>query len=105
LNRNSSDEKRKLYQQIIQLPYQENCINFEKFYETIIEDEYLSENHVNYLEKKYAIKNSWAKAYMKDYFCCGSCTTSRIEAKHRVLKQYLNSSKRISEVFQVFQQL
>jgi len=42
---------------------------------------------------------------MKAYFCCGGCTTSRIEAKHRIYKKYLNSSKRIIEVFQMFKNL
>lgn len=33
------------------------------------------------------------------------CSSSRIESKHRVLKQYLNSSKRLTELFQVLKNL
>ena len=33
------------------------------------------------------------------------CTTSRIEAKHKILKKYLNSSKRLGEVFQILKEV
>ena len=33
------------------------------------------------------------------------CSSSRIESKHRVLKQYLNSSKRLTELFKVLKNL
>ena len=42
---------------------------------------------------------------MKKQFTCGMCTTSRIEAKHRVFKLYLNSSSKLCELFKVFKQL
>jgi len=42
---------------------------------------------------------------MKKKFCCGMCTTSRIEAKHSVLKKFLNSGKRLTEVFKVIKEL
>jgi len=42
---------------------------------------------------------------MKENFCGGICTTSRLESKHRILKKYLNSSKRLTELFNVFREL
>jgi len=45
------------------------------------------------------------KCYFKDRFSCGTCTTSRIESKHRIYKKFLNSNSRLSEVFQTFKKL
>ena len=44
---------------------------------------------------------------MKTNFCCGICTTSRIEAKHRIYKAYPNGNKnsRFCEIFLTFQKL
>jgi len=42
---------------------------------------------------------------MKETFCCGLCTSSRIESKHRIYKKYLNGSKRLCELFKVFKEL
>ena len=58
-----------------------------------------------YLDDKFKEKELWVKGFMKINFCCGICTTSRIEAKHRVLRQFLNSGKRLTEVFNVIKEL
>jgi len=42
---------------------------------------------------------------MKDVFTGGTCTTSRVEAKHRILKKYLNSGSNLQKVFKVFAKL
>jgi len=42
---------------------------------------------------------------MKTGFCFGMCTISRLEAKHKVLKQFLNSGKRLTEIFLVIKEL
>jgi len=39
---------------------------------------------------------------MKSEFCCGMCSTSRIENMHKIFKLYLNSSNRLVELFTVF---
>ena len=42
---------------------------------------------------------------MKKDFCCGTCTSSRIESKHSVYKRYMNTSIRLSELFSIFKNL
>jgi len=42
---------------------------------------------------------------MKTRFCYGICTTSRIEAKHRIFKQYLNFGRKLTELFLVVKEL
>jgi len=45
------------------------------------------------------------KCYMKKHFTCGICTTSRIESKHRVYKQFLNGNISLVELFRTFNKL
>jgi len=105
LNRGTDQNKKDLYNKIIQLPYTNYQEQFLELYNEIINSELLSEELKKYLKSKYATKDSWVKAHMKSYFCCGNCTTSRIEAKHRTYKRYLNSTKRLIEIFQCFKEL
>ena len=39
---------------------------------------------------------------MKAIFTGGTCTTSRIEAKHRIYKTFLNSRSNLQKIFEVF---
>ena len=105
LNRGKNPQKQKLYNKIISLPYAEYVSDFEENYDSLIESDVLGEKNLEYLKQRWKDRHLWVKAYMKSYFCCGMCTTSRIEAKHRVLKNYLNSSKSLVTLFQVFKEL
>jgi len=105
LNRGKDPEKQKLYFKIINLPFSEYICDFEEDYEKIIKSDLLGDNNIIYLKQRWNDRKYWVKGYMKLYFCCGMCTTSRIEAKHRVLKTYLNSSKSLVTLFQVFKEL
>jgi len=42
---------------------------------------------------------------MKSYFCCGMCTSSRVESKHRLFKKNLKSSTHLTEFFKVLREL
>jgi len=82
-----------------------NVHDFEDDIEEILESELLDKESKNYLKKKYEEKKKWVRCYLKSQFCCGNCTTSRIESKHRQYKRFLNSSSRLSELFKVFQNI
>lgn len=105
LNRGSNIDKKKLYQKIVQLPYSEYKQDFNDSFDKIIKNDLLNEDQIQYLNSKYEERSKWVKAYMKEFFCAGSCTTSRIEAKHRTYKRFLNSSTRLTELFVVFKDL
>lgn len=102
LNRKKGNEAKELYSKIINLPYCEYVEDYQEIYDEIVSNEYLSEDSKSYLKKKDEYCALWVKAYMKSTFTGGTCTTSRIESKHRILKQYLNSQSNLQEVFQVF---
>lgn len=42
---------------------------------------------------------------MKVDFCAGTCTSSRIESKHKVYKAYMKSSTRLTQLLSIFQNL
>jgi len=94
-----------LYNQIINLSYSNYPNDFENSFTNIMKSKHITKELKKYLDDKAKRKEYWVKGYLKDYFCCGLCTTSRLESKHSVLKQYLNSGKRLTELFQVMQQL
>ena len=58
-----------------------------------------------YLKERHKTKELWVKCYFKASFTCGMCTSSRIEAKHKIYKKYLNGDSRLCEVFHVFKLL
>lgn len=70
-----------------------------------MENDDISEDLKTYLKERHKTRKQWVKCYMKSSFCCGTCTTSRIEAKHRVYKTYLNGNTRLCELFRTFQKL
>ena len=94
-----------LYLTILNLPFSKYEEDFQEDLEEVLEDDNLSLDHQNYLKEKVKQKELWVKAFIKTKFCAGMCTSSRIEAKHKVLKQYLNSSKRLTELFETFKMI
>jgi len=95
-----------LYRKIINLPYSNYPEEFEEDFSDICKSDLLQTELIKYLEDKVEEKEFWVKGYMKNQFCCGMCSSSsRIESKHRVLKLYLNSGKRLTELFQIVKQL
>lgn len=105
MNRGKDQSKMDLYNQIINLSYSNYPEEFENSMLTIMKSKLITKELKKYLNDKAKEKEVWVKGYLKAYFCCGLCTTSRIESKHSVLKQYLNSGRRLSELFQVMKQL
>jgi len=105
LNRSKNKESKDLYQRIIQLPFSNDPEEFETSFAKILGQNQLQSDMKIYLLNKAKEKEFWVKGFMKKKFCCGMCSSSRIESKHRVLKQYLNSSKRLTELFQVLKNL
>lgn len=105
LNRGKDEKKQALYYSIINLPYADYPDDFEDSFREIKKSRSINIELKNYLDEKAKDKELWVKAFMKKKFCCGMCTTSRIEAKHSVLKKFLNSGKRLTEVFKVIKEL
>lgn len=106
-NESQDDRKHKteLYQMITNLPFLKYEEDFEEDYANILADDNITKELKNYLKEKVKQKELWVKAFIKTRFCAGMCTSSRIEAKHKVLKLFLNSSKRLSEIFDTFKAL
>ena len=102
---NHLQERRKLYNTIINLPFCENEKDYKTNYEMLQTHDSISEELKNYLKDRHKYKSKWVKGYMKDFFTIGMCTSSRIEVKHKVYKMLLNSSRRLCEFFQIFQAL
>jgi len=105
LNRGNDPKKKTLYREIINLPFSNYPEVFEGSISSIIKSKYISKELKKYLENKMQQKQLFVKGYLKSHFCCGMCTTSRLESKHRVMKRYLNSGKRLTELFQVMKEL
>jgi hypothetical protein len=105
LARFRDEEKKEIYSKIINLPFYNYEKQFEDAFKEIIDSEVLSEDQEQYLKKRYECRHIWAKCFMKHKFCAGMSTTSRIEAKHRVYKQYLNSGSQLTQLFQTFRAL
>ena len=105
LNRASNKDQKQIYQRIIMLPLTNDEEDFEKKFKIIIKSSLLTKDEKAYLKNRYNSRGKWVKAFMKEVFCCGMCTSSRIEAKHRVFKQFLNSSSRLSELYLTFKKL
>jgi len=89
----------------VNLPYSENISYFEDGYKEILKSDSIGKENKNYLEAKWKEKQKWAKCFMKTKFCVGMCTSSRIEAKHRLLKRYLNSSKGLVYLFSILRDI
>ena len=90
---------------IVQLPLSPNSEAFQDDLRFILKSKHLSKDQKTYLEKKSKSSEKWAKCFMKNYFCSGMCTSSRVEAKHRLYKKFFNSSTQLTEFFKVIQEL
>lgn len=86
-------EKIKLYNQIINLPFSKTA----NAYENSVSNPLINKGDKTYLEGKYTEKTRWVKSY----FCCRISTSSRIESKHRVYQQHFHSPRQI-ELFTIF---
>lgn len=87
------------------MPYSNYKEEFEESLKEIKKSRSINNELKKYLDEKIKEKEFWVKAFMKKKFCYGMCTTSRIEAKHSVFKKFLNSGKRLTEVFQIIKEL
>jgi len=103
LNKKKTDEAKTVYRKIINLPYCDYVDDYHAIYEETIKNKLLSEESISYLQKRNKYCDQWVKAFMNGHFTGGTCTTSRIEAKHRILKKFLNSE--LQKVFEVFAEL
>lgn len=97
--------KKKLYKLLVNLPFTEYECEYENDWEEIKNNDLISEDLRKFLEHRNQIKEKWVKCFMKQTFTCGTCTSSRIESKHRVYKKYLNGNSRLCEVFKCFKEL
>jgi len=87
------------------LQFEDYPEDLEQKFNLIVKSPYINNSLKDYMKEKYKKVKFWAKCYMKKKFCCGTCTSSRIESKHKILKKYLNSSKRLTELFKTLKQL
>lgn len=90
---------------MINLPFQNYASGYEQAWDLISNSEFVSEELRAFLEYRDSIKEKWVKCFMKHTFTCGTCTSSRIESKHRIYKTYLNGESRLCEIFKVFKEL
>ena len=74
---------------IIQLQY---SVDFKEDLTHVLKQKSMTNDHKKYLKNKAESKEKWVKAFMKSNFCCGMCTSSRIESKHRVFFKFHRSS-------------
>lgn len=105
LNRGKEKEKQKLYKILKNLPLSEYEEHYLEDYNDLLKSKYINQDLKDYLRNRHETRERWVKCYFKDRFSCGTCTTSRIESKHRIYKKFLNSNSRLSEVFQTFKKL
>ena len=105
LNKGKNEEAKSLYKTITSLPYCEYNDAFLENQTKILKSKVLSENFIDYFKEVIKSKKLWVKSYVKSYFTCGTVTSSRIESKHRVLKEYLNGNSRLGEVYACFKEL
>jgi len=89
----------------VNLPFCDYPEDFEETYKGIRNSSLISDELKDYLENKYQRRKIWVKGYLKNTFCCGVSTSSRIEAKHRTYKKYLDGTKRLCELFKIFKEL
>jgi len=88
LNRKKSIEAKKLYNKILNMPYFESIEEYEETYREVIRSNHITKESISYLKKRDEYCDQWVKAYMKDSFTGGTCTTSRIESKHAIYKRF-----------------
>ena len=87
------------------LPHLEKTEDFDIKAKDILKSNLLNKEDKLYLKGKITQRCLWSKAFFKSEFCCGATTTGRVESKHRLYKRFLNSSKRLGQLFKVFKDL
>ena len=92
---------KELYRLIINLPYSEKIDNFERDYSKISQDKNINKEDLDYLNKYYAIKTKWCKAFIKHYRTLGIFTNQRAESINALLKRELNKNSSLQEVIEV----
>jgi len=105
LNRGKDKEKQKLYKIIKNLPLSDYEEDYLEDFKYLMANQNISKELKDYLQERHKQKEVWVKCYFKNFFTCGTCTTSRIESKHRTYKIYLNGNSRLGEVFKTFTKL
>ena len=98
-------ETKKLYQEIINLPFITREAKFEETINKFKSLTNISKDRSQYLDRKLETKEEWAKCFVKEKFAAGISTTSRVESLHKHLSQYLNSNSRLNQLFQVFREI
>ena len=101
MNAQKKKERKELHKTIISLPVVESSTVFDNTIQSLINNRLLDAKDKEYLERKCLN----AKGYQKAVFCCGMCSSSRIESKHNAYKFFLKSSKRLGELFTIFRKL
>ena len=105
MNKGKTKGKQEIYRDIIGLPFSEKEDDYKKHYHKILTSNLVTNEFKKYLKKRNSLKHKWVKCYMKNLFTCGTCTTSRIESKHRIYKTFLNGNSRLCEIFLTFKKL
>ena len=93
------------YHKILVLPFITNNEKFDSIVEEAINSEDLSEKEKDYLNLKLGSKHTWAKCFIKHRFGAGVNTTSRVEGLHKVIRSFLTTNSRLTEVFEVFRKI
>lgn len=97
--------KKDLYETIVSLPYLRYEQDYHMSYDEIIQNEALDKKFIDYFKDINQSKELWVKCFIKKHFTCGMVTSSRVESKHRVLKEYLNGASRLGDVYACFKLL
>jgi len=105
LSRRKDNESKKLYQEIVNLPYAEKEEKYLACYNAVQNNSEVSQESKEYLKKRHETRTKWVKAYMKIFFTGGTCTNSRIEGKHSIYKKFLNSDSSLSKLYKTFKVL
>lgn len=105
LNRGNNENNKKIYRTIIQLPFSDYPIDFKTDLNFILKQKSITIEHKKFFRTKAENKEKWVKGFMKSDFCCGMCTSSRIESKHRVFKKFLRSSTPLTKFFEVCKEI
>ena len=95
-------EDLRVYNHIINLPFEEDRRVFEKSYQEIMNHEEIDEERLAYFVNVYQKKRSFATCYLKEKFCAGINTTGRIESIHAQLKSSLRSYSKLQQMFVAF---
>jgi len=86
----------------VNLPFSESESEYNEAYDYLLESDDISDELKKYIKDRHKIRCKWAKYSVKKTFTAGSCSSSRVEAKHRIYKTFLNGNSRLSKIFKLF---